>query len=141
MTELVHQSLGSLCLLHDALLVVLPNGPRQLVVVHRRTILPATPQASHNHRVLDLEDALCPVQPPNSGSVGLWSGQQLLEELPQMNVITSVTLLARGQCFGFFHLLLICNANNDTVEVIFRYSRGAIHKSILSGIMRFKWLR
>lgn len=116
MTELVHQPLRSLCLLHDALLVVLSDGPRQLVVVHRRTVLPATPQASHNHRVLDLEDALGPVQPPDSGSVGLWSGQQLLQELPQMNVIASVTLLAWGQCFGFFHLLLICNANNDTVD-------------------------
>ena len=38
-TELVDQSLASLCLLHDPLLVVLPQGTGQLVVVHGGTIL------------------------------------------------------------------------------------------------------
>ena len=39
MAELVDESLGPLRLLHDALLVVLAQRPRQLVVVHRRTVL------------------------------------------------------------------------------------------------------
>ena len=39
MAELVDQSLAPLRLLHDSLLVVLPQGPRQLVVVHGGTVL------------------------------------------------------------------------------------------------------
>ena len=39
MAELVDQSLAPLRLLHDSLLVVLSQGPRQLVVVHGRTVL------------------------------------------------------------------------------------------------------
>ena len=42
-TELVDQSLASLCLLHDPLLVVLPQGTGQLVVVHGGTILTRIP--------------------------------------------------------------------------------------------------
>ena len=37
--ELIYQSLASLGLLHDSLLVVLPQRTRQLVVVHRWPIL------------------------------------------------------------------------------------------------------
>lgn len=110
MTELVHQSLGAFRLLHDALLVILPNRSRQFVVVHRRTILAPSPEPGHDHRVLDLEHALGAVQPPDGSAMGLWGGEKLLQELPQMNVTAPVTLLADGQRFGFFHLLLICNA-------------------------------
>ena len=39
MAELVDQSLAPLRLLHDSLLVVLSQGPGQLVVVHGRTVL------------------------------------------------------------------------------------------------------
>ena len=39
MAELVDQSLAPLRLLHDSLLVVLSQGPRQLVVVHGGTVL------------------------------------------------------------------------------------------------------
>ena len=39
MAELVDEALGPLRLLHDALLVVLAQRPRQLVVVHRRSVL------------------------------------------------------------------------------------------------------
>lgn len=109
MTELVDQSLRSLRLLHDALLVILPNGPGQLVIVHCRPVLSATPQPGHNHRVLNLKNAFAPVQPPNRRSVSLGRRQQLLEELPQMNVAAAVTLLAGRYSLGFFHLLLICN--------------------------------
>lgn len=39
MTELIDQSLASLSLLHDALLVVLAERPRKLVIVHSWTVL------------------------------------------------------------------------------------------------------
>lgn len=86
MAELVDQSLRSFRLLHDALLVVLPNGTRQLIVVHGRSILATSPQSGHAHRVLDLEHSLRAVQPADGRAVLLWIGQQLFEELPEMNV-------------------------------------------------------
>jgi len=39
MAELVDESLGPFRLPHDSLPVVLPNGPREFVIIHRRTIL------------------------------------------------------------------------------------------------------
>ena len=39
MTELIDQSLASLSLLHDALLVVLAERPRKLVIVHSWSVL------------------------------------------------------------------------------------------------------
>jgi len=71
MAELVDQPLRPFRLLHDALLVVLSYGAGQLVVVHRRPVLATTPQLGHPHRVLDLEDALSPVNPPDGRSVHL----------------------------------------------------------------------
>ena len=85
-TELVHEALGALRLLHDALLVVLADGAAQLVVVHGGPILALAPQACHLNRVLDLEDALRAVQPADAGPVQLRLGQQLFQELPQVDV-------------------------------------------------------
>lgn len=90
MTELIDQSLWSFRLLHDTFLVVLPNRTRQLVVVHRRPVLAPAPQSGHAHRVLDLEHALAAVQPPDGAAVLLCIGEQLLEELPQMNVCATL---------------------------------------------------
>ena len=58
MAELVDEPLGALRLLHDALLVVLPEGAAELVVVHGRAVLALAPQRGHAVRVDDLEDAL-----------------------------------------------------------------------------------
>lgn len=84
--ELVHQPLRPLRLLHDALLVVLPYRPAELVVVHRGPVLPLTPEPGHLHRVLDLEDALRAIQPPDARAVHLGGREQLLQELPEVDV-------------------------------------------------------
>lgn len=55
MAELVDESLAPLRLLHDALLVVLPDAARQLVIVHGRPVLPLAPQPSHADGILNLE--------------------------------------------------------------------------------------
>lgn len=56
MDKLVDQSLGHIRLADDALLVVLPYGAAQLVVVHRWTVLPQSPESRHVSRVLDFEN-------------------------------------------------------------------------------------
>lgn len=61
MAKLVHQSLAALRLLHDALLVVLPDTAAELVIVHGGPILPLAPEPRHPHRVLDLEDPLAAI--------------------------------------------------------------------------------
>lgn len=90
MAELVDQSLRSFRLLHDALFVVLPDGSRQLVIVHRWSILATSPQAGNSHGVLDLKHSLGSVQPSNRCAVLLRIGEQLFEKLPQMDVGTSL---------------------------------------------------
>lgn len=57
MNELVYQSLRHVGLADDALLVVLPYGAAQLVIVHGRSVLPQAPQSRNVGRVLDFEDA------------------------------------------------------------------------------------
>mgnify|MGYP007002759056 CR=1 FL=1 len=95
-TELVDQSLAALRLLHDALLVVLADGPAQLVVVHRRPILPGAPQLRHADAVLDLEDALGAVQPADAAAVLVRPTKELLQKLPQVNVRAAGA--HRGDC-------------------------------------------
>ena len=85
-TELVDQPLRPLRLLHHALLVVLADAATQLVVVHRRPVLALSPELRHPHRVLDLEDAGLPVDPADGRAVEVRLGQQLLQELPQVDV-------------------------------------------------------
>ena len=46
-TELVDEPLGSVRLLHDALPVVLPDGPGQLVEVHGWPVLALAPEVGH----------------------------------------------------------------------------------------------
>lgn len=52
MAELVDEPLTPLRLLHDALLVVLSDGARQLVVVHGGPVLALPPESRHAHGVL-----------------------------------------------------------------------------------------
>lgn len=94
LAELIDQALRTLRLLHDALLVVLAYGARELVVVHGRPILAPAPQLGHAHRVLDLEDALAAVDPAYGRAVHLRRREQLLEELPQVNVRTAAVACA-----------------------------------------------
>lgn len=86
--KLIDKPLRAIGLLHYALLVVLPNGPAQFIIVHLWLVLPLAPQLGHSHRVLDLEHALLLVQPPNHGRVRatcLHLLQQLLQKLPQVD--------------------------------------------------------
>lgn len=86
MTELVYQSLGPFCLLHDALLVVLANGSTEFIIIHGRAILPFTPKASDSHGVFDLEYSFGPVEPPDATAVEMRLAKQLLQKLPEMDV-------------------------------------------------------
>jgi len=97
MTKLINESLGALRLPHDSLPVILTDGPRKFVVVHGRSILPDAPEPGHPNAVLDLEDTTRLVQPPDAGTVLLARGEQLLKELPEMDVCS--VLCAGG--FGF----------------------------------------
>lgn len=119
MTELVHQSLAALRLLHDALLVVLPDTAAELVVVHGGPILPLAPESRHAHRVLDLEDALAAVQPAYAGAVDARALQQLLQELPQVDVAAAVADLTAAPAVtaaltGSALLVLVCAQGNNT---------------------------
>ena len=86
MAELVDQPLASLGLLHDTLLVVLPQRTRQLVVVHCRTVLPLTPESGNLHGVHNLEDALLSIDPVDVVGVEGRLEEKLLDELPEMDV-------------------------------------------------------
>lgn len=90
MAELIDQPLATLRLLHDPLLVVLSYATAQLVVVHGRPILSFTPEPGHADRVLDLEHTLAAIQPTYTGTVDTWTLQQLLQELPEVNVRAAV---------------------------------------------------
>lgn len=86
--ELIDQTLRSVRLLHDSLLVVLPDRPAQLVVVHFGFVLSGSPKLGDSHRILDLEDAFLLVEPANDshvGRAGVDLLQELLEELPQVD--------------------------------------------------------
>lgn len=71
-------------LLHDVLVVVVPECPRQLVVVHVGFALSFAPLSGDLIRVEQLELAV-PALPADAGRVGL-VGQQLEQELPQLNL-------------------------------------------------------
>ena len=86
MAELVHQPLCALSLLHDSLLVVLSQRSRELVVIHGRPVLPLSPQGGDTGRVDNLEDSLLPVQPVDASRVHVGLEQQLLDELPKVDV-------------------------------------------------------
>ena len=84
--ELVDEPLRTLRLLHDALAVVLADAAAQLVVVHGRPVLALAPQFGDADAVLDLEDAARTVQPADGRAVQRRLRQQLLQELPQVDV-------------------------------------------------------
>jgi len=86
LAELIYEPLGLFRLLHLALLVVLPERPGELVVVHGGTVLALTPKRGNPDRVDNLEDSLLSVQPVDAARVALWLQEELLEELPQHNV-------------------------------------------------------
>lgn len=112
MTELVHQSLATFRLLHDALLVVLSDAAAELVVIHGGSVLPLAPESRHAHRVLDLENPLAAVQPTYAGAVHPRTLQQFLQELPEMNVAAAVAHLpavgAIATLTGSAFLVLVC---------------------------------
>ena len=86
MAELVHQPLRALSLLHDSLLVVLSQRSREFVVIHGRPVLPLSPQGGDTGRVDNLEDSLLPVQPVDASRVHVGLEQELLDELPKVDV-------------------------------------------------------
>lgn len=88
MTELVNQSLRPLRFPHDSFPVILPDGPRKLVIVHRRTVFTDSPKACHPNAIFDFEHASALIQPPDTWTMLLPGGQQLLQELPEMNMRT-----------------------------------------------------
>ena len=55
--ELVHETLRTGRLLHDAFLVILADAPAEFVVVHGRAVFALAPFAGHQAGVIDLEDA------------------------------------------------------------------------------------
>lgn len=57
MDELVHQSARHVGLPNDALLVVLPYGAAEFVIVHGRPVLPDAPQSGNVSGVFDFEDS------------------------------------------------------------------------------------
>ncbi len=85
-TELIDESLRALRLLHDSLLVVLAERPAQLVVVHSRPVLAIAPQSGNAAAVDNLKDAAFALDPVNTAGVQLRLVQELLDELPQMDV-------------------------------------------------------
>jgi len=86
MAELVDEPLRTFRLLHDALAVVLADGAAEFVVVHGRPVLAFAPEPGHADAVFDLEDSARAIQPPDGRSVRFRLRQQLLEELPEVNV-------------------------------------------------------
>jgi len=86
MAELVDQSLTPLRLLHDSLLVVLSQGPGELVVVHGRTVLSLSPQSGDLDRINNLEDSLGSVDPVNVVAIQRRLQKKFLDELPEMDV-------------------------------------------------------
>ena len=105
MTELIDQSLTPLRLLHDSLLVVLSQGPGELVVVHGRTVLivrdrmledhisclsqshlSLSPQSGDLDRINNLEDSLGSVDPVNVVAIQRRLQKKFLDELPEMDV-------------------------------------------------------
>lgn len=95
--ELIDQALRSLSLFHDSLFVILTDRTAQFVVVHGRPVLASAPESGHANRVLDFEDALCSVHPSDATAVELRLAEQLLEELPQVNVGAGAAAAARAQ--------------------------------------------
>jgi len=86
MAELVDKSLTPLGFLHDSLLVILTKRARELVIVHGWSILSLAPESGHLDWVNDLEDSLLSVNPVDVVTIGLGLQQELLHELPEMNV-------------------------------------------------------
>lgn len=129
MTELVDQSLAALRLLHDALLVVLADAATELVVVHSGSVLPFAPETRDAYRVLDLEDALAAVQPTYARAVYTRALQQLLQELPQVDVTAAVAYLAAAAATaaagavavaalpGSAFIVLVCKTKNEWMQV------------------------
>lgn len=88
--ELVHQPLCLFSFLHLSLLVVLPEWPGELVVVHGGPVLTLAPQFGNPNWVHDLEDTLFPVQPVDATRIAVRLEQQLLQKLPKHDVWTAL---------------------------------------------------
>ena len=84
---MVDQPLTLLRLFHDAFLVVLAQTPAQLVVVHRRPVLPLAPERGHAVAVHNLEHTLLPVYPVDRAGVQVGLVEEFFDELPQVDVV------------------------------------------------------
>lgn len=71
-------------LLHDVLVVIVPERAAQLVVVHVRLALPLAPLPGHLVRIQELELAVAAL-PADAARVRL-VGEQLEQELPELNL-------------------------------------------------------
>ena len=71
-------------LLHDVLVVIIPQGPAHLVIVHVRLGLPFPPPPGNLVRVGHLELAGGALPGDVGGSGGI--GQELEEELPELDL-------------------------------------------------------
>lgn len=124
MAELIDEPLATLGLLHDPLLVVLPDAAAQLVVIHRGSVLSFTPEPGHANRVLDLEHTLAAIQPADTGSVGPGTLQQLFQKLPEVDVGATVSHLAaaiaRSSLQGTTVFVLVCKKAATRREPHFR---------------------
>lgn len=54
--ELVDETLRVVCLLDNALLVILANRSGEFIIVHCWTVLPLSPQTSYTSRIFNLKD-------------------------------------------------------------------------------------
>ena len=75
-------------LLHDVLVVIIPQGPAHLVIVHVRLGLPFPPPPGNLVRVghLELAGGALPGDVGGSGGVG----QELEEELPELDLTSGL---------------------------------------------------
>lgn len=86
MAKLIDKPLTSFSFLHNSFFVILSQRTGELVVVHRWAVLPLSPESRNLDRVDNFEYSLLPVQPVDEVPEVLRLEEQLLDELPEMNV-------------------------------------------------------
>lgn len=98
--ELINEPLGPFRLLHNTLLVILADGPRQFIIVHCRSVLTFAPESRYTNRIFNFEDTLGSVDPSDTASVEVWLWQELFQELPQVDVRSARLLACLPDGFG-----------------------------------------
>lgn len=84
---------------HDVLVVVVPQGTTELVVVHVRLALPFTPTSGNLVWVDELEFSVRSL--PRDAADVLLVRQQLQKELPQLDLTASCNLRIIARCVSF----------------------------------------